>query len=540
MNVACEHCGAEYSLDEENVSSRGVRITCPSCSHVFTVYPEVSEEEIELEIEIELEEDESEAASIEDEEVDFEIDIDIDLDEALEDALAQVEQKTEKETEKPESEQKEEQKEEVSKEKANGDTPVEAEGESILEELQDLPSETEDALQSLDPETLDFTKVGLKNWKVKTGFGLVYDFSDYKTLNKYLRDGKVKETDLLSYDGQYWIPMKDIEDLGEYFCSIYLKFLKHQAGEHVEKSSERKKKGIQKQKVISPMGGMSDLAAAIAEAQAEVDGTKTAPRSRNKSISRSTGARQSGSQNRAKRSPSNSKRANPRQEEKKQPSILGFVVVLLLIGAGAWYFSSKSDTENKKVEDKHLSNPKKENSSRADTLRSEIQEKIKQSAQKAKKETETDEPEPSTEEPQLLVKVPDEILAKMRAEQKASKSGQATTVKSERVDFAEQGRQAIGAKDWKKAVSSYQKAYKQTPVPAYKEMWGYALFQSGNSAMAKPILQQAVKEGAIGANKWLGYLYRKDGDIAGSNKYFTAYLASNPTDAQQIQQEMRK
>ena len=32
MQVACDHCGAEYDLDESEITGRGVRITCPTCS----------------------------------------------------------------------------------------------------------------------------------------------------------------------------------------------------------------------------------------------------------------------------------------------------------------------------------------------------------------------------------------------------------------------------------------------------------------------------------------------------------------------------
>ena len=38
MRVTCEHCGAQYKLDQQQIVGRGVRITCPNCSHVFTVY----------------------------------------------------------------------------------------------------------------------------------------------------------------------------------------------------------------------------------------------------------------------------------------------------------------------------------------------------------------------------------------------------------------------------------------------------------------------------------------------------------------------
>ena len=44
MQVACDHCGAEYDLDKSEITGRGVRITCPSCSHVFVVYQTKEEE----------------------------------------------------------------------------------------------------------------------------------------------------------------------------------------------------------------------------------------------------------------------------------------------------------------------------------------------------------------------------------------------------------------------------------------------------------------------------------------------------------------
>ena len=509
MNVACEHCGAEYSLDEENVSSRGVRITCPSCSHVFTVYLE-SPDELEEELEIEIEE---------------ELEIEIEEELEIEVLSAQAERKEDsvslkKTQEKDQAEAKEESQEEE----------VEA---NLEEELHDMPSETEEAIKVMNPEELVFSKVGLKNWKVKTALGLVYDFSGYKTLNKYLRDGKVKSSDLLSYDGKNWTPIKDIEDLGEYFCTIYLKFLREQTGDKL-KDKKEKKKGSGK--TMLPMDGMNDLAAVMAEAQAEVDGTRTTPRLKGKASKSSS---RKGTRPRTK----SKKSAAP---DSQKISNLVFLGGLLVMAGIVWFFSGSSTTDveantQNVIEDKGLSDEAiAKEKSEADALRSEIQEKIKQSAEKAKEEN-PQEVEPSNEEPQLRVKIPDEILAKMTADQKnAAKETNKNTRQDQDTDFPEQGRKAIEMSQWPMAISAYQKAYRQNPLPVYKEMWGYALFQSENLAVAKPILQQAVNEGSISANKWLGFLYRKNGDIAGSNKYFTVYLSSNPSDAKQIQLEMRR
>ena len=74
----------------------------------------------------------------------------------------------------------------------------------------------------VDVHSLDFKAVGIANWKVKTGIGLVYDFSDYKTLRKYLQEGRVSSTDQLSHDGESWTEIKAISDLEIHFIDTYV------------------------------------------------------------------------------------------------------------------------------------------------------------------------------------------------------------------------------------------------------------------------------------------------------------------------------
>jgi hypothetical protein len=73
-----------------------------------------------------------------------------------------------------------------------------------------------------DVHSLDFKSVGIGNWKVKTGIGLVYDFSDYKTLRKYLKEGRVSSSDTLSHDGETWTEIKLIDDLEAHFIDTYV------------------------------------------------------------------------------------------------------------------------------------------------------------------------------------------------------------------------------------------------------------------------------------------------------------------------------
>jgi predicted Zn finger-like uncharacterized protein len=75
----------------------------------------------------------------------------------------------------------------------------------------------------MDVHSLDFRRVGIPSWKVKVKIGLVYDFSDYRTLRKYIQDGRVTPGDSLSYDAETWVPIASIPDLEQYFIDTYVK-----------------------------------------------------------------------------------------------------------------------------------------------------------------------------------------------------------------------------------------------------------------------------------------------------------------------------
>ena len=93
------------------------------------------------------------------------------------------------------------------------------------------PSETDDA-EAAPPvpaanrpssaDNLDFREVGIAAWKVKVKIGLIYDFSDVRTLRKYIQDGRVTDDDLLSQDGTQWLRIGDIPDLDAHFIDAYV------------------------------------------------------------------------------------------------------------------------------------------------------------------------------------------------------------------------------------------------------------------------------------------------------------------------------
>ena len=150
-------------------------------------------------------------------------------------------------------------------------------------------------------------------------------------------------------------------------------------------------------------------------------------------------------------------------------------------------------------------------------------------------EQQAPEPEPSSEEePQLIAKVPEEILAQQRAMQE----GQNPAPVQKKIDHALEGKKALNAKQWSVAIESFNKAYLTDPNPEYLSSVGFAQFKSGQMGPAKKSLKMAVSKGSVSANKWLGYIMREEGDVAGSNQYFNQYLQSNPSDASLIRQEM--
>jgi hypothetical protein len=101
-------------------------------------------------------------------------------------------------------------------------------------EVEEVPSEANQDLSSpvaprlTEPSTiksadkLNFRLVGIKTWKVKVKIGLVYDFSDIKTLHKYIKDGRVTNEDTISHNGKEWTTIGDIPDLEAHFIKIYL------------------------------------------------------------------------------------------------------------------------------------------------------------------------------------------------------------------------------------------------------------------------------------------------------------------------------
>ncbi len=158
MIVTCPSCSARYKLDDSKITGRGARITCPRCRHVFVVFPSGA----------------AKARSVE--EVT-----------SRNQAVA-----------------------------AGGGPSSSGPSLKVVSAPDTTPKRSERSA-----EDLDFRAVGIPSWKVKVKIGLVYDFSDIKTLRKYIQDGRVTPDDAISHDGSTWKTIGDIPDLDAHFVDIY-------------------------------------------------------------------------------------------------------------------------------------------------------------------------------------------------------------------------------------------------------------------------------------------------------------------------------
>ena len=226
MIVSCESCKSRYKLDDSKITGRGAKITCPKCKHVFVVLappptmtdtprPAMLPQQGETN---EWEDDEPTRVGRE-------------AAEAAAAAVAGPAVPREHEVVRP---------------RAGAPPPP--------------PPPSKEAIAARAAK-LDFRKVGINAWKVKVRIGLVYDFSDIKTLRKYIQDGRVTAADVISHDGKNWKPLGDIPDLDSFFLESYERL----EVEYAAKAPAAKETGP------SPADLGNVAAALAAAAAAEVD-----------------------------------------------------------------------------------------------------------------------------------------------------------------------------------------------------------------------------------------------------------------------------
>ncbi|MBK9367036.1 MAG: zinc-ribbon domain-containing protein [Deltaproteobacteria bacterium] len=404
-------------------------------------------------------------------------------------------------------------------------------------------------------ESLDFRKVGIPSWKVKVRIGLVYDFSDIKTLRKYIADGRVTSEDVISHDGATWVTIGDIPDLDAYFVSVYERAEVAQAEKAARASGGGGGQGgFEDEDTPTMIVGMSSLgndiaAEALKTSQSDPGGRGPSPATpsgegpfvdpfaalRSKQRDRAQQQRRPG----AAAAAAGAAATKANQAEKRSPLPLIGVAVLLALGAG-WYFVMGPGA-NKPPADPattgQTTTVPADGATATPDGKSDLQKQIDQTLKEVKPNEMVDEPTRTAVRPN-------------DPRTKAGGAGGANTpppdggtTSSAPIDHAANCRSFGKQGDWGQAAMACASATAANPGDGALLAWhGMALYNTGKKGDAASKLNAARKAGGMPseAYKVLGHIARDNGDVAGAKGYYQQYLSSNPSDKAAIEAEISK
>jgi predicted Zn finger-like uncharacterized protein len=539
MIVTCDHCGARYKLDESRISGRGAKITCPRCRHVFVVYRDDGGDIEPPARAIGGGRGGGTAGNA---------------------ALAQ-------------------------------DPTLGDPAQGGLSNPETLAAELSEV--SYDVHDLEFRTVGIQSWKVKVKIGLVYDFSDFKTLSKYIADGRVTESDLLSHDGQTWTSIGEIADLEQHFVDVY------RSAEDAMRAEAESGDGSEAYEDDEPTNivGMSDLAEALGtDSPAAVSGEaapkqlagassalsgavgeamrtggddKNAPprfvdpfeqRKKSRGARRAAPAAAAASSSRAPSAP----RGAPVEKNKSRAGLWVALLLIAGVAGGGWWWMSQQEgaggsgrtgpTAGVAPAPVPDATPPENN---GDAERQKTIEDIGGDLPEAPEKEDFDiggDEVRCTPGPDGNFHCPDgTIIDRSGAPSKGQKrpaaaapstnggaasGGTGEVVMSAR-DHAVVGDRALGRSDYATAVTAYRQAMSmESNNPVYADKLGVALMRSGDLNGAGNYLNQAATGGHNRAHDHLGDLSAKQGDNAGAISHYQRYLQSGPSDAVIVQQKI--
>jgi predicted Zn finger-like uncharacterized protein len=432
----------------------------------------------------------------------------------------------------------------------------------------EAPLSVDKEIAGLDPDSIDFRSVGISSWKVKAKIGLVYDFNDFKTIDKYIREGRVSGSDLLSHDGESWIPIDEIADLRRHFCEVYVR--ERHALEQIDDEDDfdeeeptrimsapsalvgRPRKlstpGTNNlaapkptPKLTSSPDSAIDLASAIAEASADVSSPTNKPA--NKPIgprfvdpfeSKRNSASQNSSSNTA-----NSNRTTPRLQSPPSPprrgsgtTIMIVLATLTLLGGGL-FIAIQSGGSGSSGGRLFSPNPPSENVGTAGDIIEELKQEIRDRAEPVEDDAMTDKWGVPVEQELIPIR-PGE--ARSGPQDDGLNGGTFSASQKTSSDHASDARSAANRGDWASASSSYQQAARMEPGNLlYVVEQGRAQYKAGQLSDANTTLRRAKDMGATEALRLLGDIAYDQGDNSGAMAHYQNYLRSNPPDRAQVE-----
>lgn len=490
MIVSCESCKSRYKLDDSKITGRGAKITCPKCKHVFVVLAPPSP----------LTEAPRPAmlpAAAGDNEWEDDEPTRVGREAAAEAAAAVAASRAEPPV--PGGH-------EVVRPRASA-APAPAAG----------PTKEEIAARAA---TLDFRKVGVTAWKVKVRIGLVYDFSDIKTLRKYIQDGRVTPADVISHDGKTWKPLGEVPDLDGFFVESYDRL----ALEYAAKPAQPK----DPQPSPADLGNVAAALAAAAAAEVDDAGNGRTP----------TGPVyndpfEAMKQRQRDRAPMRKPAEKGKEAGGVNGALIGGLAAVVVLGIGAWWYTTHQapPVEPPKVPDV-VSVP--------DNL---PEEKPKFHPVEAPVEV------PQVKDCEVIINGECAVAVGPGGAGKPGTPGPgvgtpqvpgkvpvAPVQKTTDTDDEATGDEAMKSGDLATALIAYQKAVDSGKSSA-KVKLGQAQFQSGDDAGGTATLTAAAKSNPK-AYKVLGQLKEDAGDLAGAKLAYDEYLKSNPKDAAAIKSKL--
>ncbi|MBN1337065.1 MAG: zinc-ribbon domain-containing protein [Deltaproteobacteria bacterium] len=383
-------------------------------------------------------------------------------------------------------------------------------------------------------DRLDFRKVGIATWKVKVKSGLVYDFSDIRTLRKYIQDHRVTEDDVISWDGLRWTRIGDIPNLDAFFLQVYEERVPVPGPALAQEEAE------DAPTIVVGMGTLGynrptgvferpDLAsdASLAEASEPsspgdahiprfVDPFEALKKSRLKAKGRSSPVQDPGTVRGGWRV--------------RTAFVAGLAVVTLL--AVAWFIGSRPAPEAP-------ARPVATTPALPDAsdFRAQMRDRIEQ--QLEQRDPLPLEPEP--EEALRPVVPPDAALRRGTSPALTlSPPSIAPPSPASVADLAARGDALREAGDWAAATDTYARAAALDPGNAgYRFRYGEGLVHSGRPAEARQVLEAASLAGVAAAHKLLGDLARDRQDVQDAVTHYQEYLKSEPPDRAAIEQVLR-
>jgi cytochrome c-type biogenesis protein CcmH/NrfG len=437
----------------------------------------------------------------------------------------------------------------------------------------------EEEAAELDVNTLDFRSVGISSWKVKVKIGLIYDFNDFKTFNKNIRDGRVTATDLISFDGSEWLPIGNLDDLSKRFCEMFVRKKRameddvDEVGEDeptriMQSSSEVNDKksllGPADEEPVGPAVSVSPanpeapsegldsaaaLADALADAAAEVDGARAdeswkSGKTDSKQPPRFVDPFEKTAQQRSagQRRSSSSAPSKADNDGGNRGMMIAAVLLIVLLGGGGYWFTNQQGGEaapSPADEATATASPAADDeSSDPNQIRADLLETLKSQAQPVVAEAEdasTDAWDVPQEQERIVI-IPEEFRDGgdgVAPDQNGTMSvggGEGAASHSSEGDT-----QARGA-NWSAAAAAYQKAVELEPRNMrYIERLCEYRYRSGNVTSARNSCSQSKNAGSREASKWLGHIAYDQGDTAGAVGHYQTYISSNPPDRSEIQ-----